>query len=144
MKTDRKHIFGLTGSILLFTGAFLPAFNYEINYEIYTLSYFNIGDGIVILILAAVSFLLTLLGKFKALWITAIFSLAMMALNLTIFAVRTYMARNSPKNNSDWLELEPLFGHLDWGWAVMFIGVALLFAAAIRNKNPNSVAKDFS
>lgn len=75
---DIRSILGLTGSLLLFFGVFVPIVSLPI---IGSVNYFNNGrgDGVIILVLVAISVLLTLLKRFHWLWTTGLASLVLIA-----------------------------------------------------------------
>src|SRR5262245_51344079 len=66
-----KLILGLSGSLFLFIGAFLPLLSLPF---LGTLTYFNNGqgDGVVILALAGVSAVLVAMKKYDLLWATGL------------------------------------------------------------------------
>ena len=99
------------------------------------------GDGVLILALAVISLVLVLLRFYRELWITALGSAAVLA--FTFFNLQSRMSEMSAKMETD-LKDNPFRGlaelamqsvQLQWGWAVLVIGIALLIAAAaMRDK----------
>ena len=64
---DKREVFGFTGSIILFLGVFAPISSIPI---VGTINYFQNGrgDGVLILVLAVISAILTASKKFRALF----------------------------------------------------------------------------
>jgi hypothetical protein len=140
---ERQQIPGIVGSILLAVGLFVPIARVLLPSR--NVNYFGYGNaGKVVLGLAIVSLVITLLKKYKALWITGLASLALVLYDLYDLQSLTSKARLIPGNVED-----PSATHLDsfqrasleqfilqsvaldWkGWAVMITGVALIIVAA--------------
>jgi hypothetical protein len=99
------------------------------------------GDGVIVLVLALISLGLVLAKKYGGLWITGAGSLAVMVFTFVNFQVR--MGQMQEKMESE-LAGNPFRGIADvaiqsiqiqWGWAVLIIGAALVIAsAAISDK----------
>ena len=80
-------VLGLAGATVLLFGVFTPIFSVPV---LGSLNYFHNGkgDGVVILVLAAISVLLTLGRCYKTLWVTGLASVALLAFTFTNFQVR--------------------------------------------------------
>jgi hypothetical protein len=137
---NNRQLFGILGSALLFIGVFMPIVKVPV---IGDMNYFanGKGDGVLILALAVISLVLVLLRFYRELWITALGSAAVLA--FTFFNLQSRMSEMSAKMETD-LKDNPFRGlaelamqsvQLQWGWAVLVIGIALLIAAAaMRDK----------
>jgi hypothetical protein len=135
-----KQLMGLIGSLLLLLGVFCPLVTVPIAGS---MNYFQNGegDGIVIILLALASIGLVLTNNFKPLWITGLSSLGMMAftffnfhskLNQITQQLNKQLARNPFKGLSD-AAIQSI--QLQWGWALMLIGVILILMAAWQSQN---------
>jgi uncharacterized membrane protein len=102
------------------------------------LNYFanGTGDGVFILILAVVSLVLVLLKWYRQLWITSLGSVAISI--FTLFNFQLKMSQMKTQLETD-LKDNPFRGladmavqsiQLQWGWAILLIGIVLLIAAA--------------
>jgi hypothetical protein len=130
----KKQVLGLIGSIILFLGVFMPIISVPI---IGNINYFQNGkgDGTIIIILAAVSLILVLSKKYKGLWFTGFGSLAVLVFTFINFQTRMSRARfelqlelaDNPFASLEELALQSV--QLQWGWAVLIVGAALLIAA---------------
>jgi hypothetical protein len=130
----KKQVLGLIGSIILFLGVFMPIISVPI---IGNINYFQNGkgDGTIIIILAAVSLILVLSKKYKGLWFTGFGSLAVLVFTFINFQTRMSRARfelqlelaDNPFASLGELALQSV--QLQWGWAVLIVGAALLIAA---------------
>jgi hypothetical protein len=143
---SKQQVMGLVGSIVLFLGVFAPVISVPI---MGSMNYFQNGkgDGVIIIILAVISLILTLSGKYKGLWFTGLCSLGVLAFTFVSFQVRMSEARSQME-----LELEgnPFRGladmamesiQLQWGWALLIVGAALVIsAAAIKGSAGSDVA----
>ncbi len=127
-------LLGVVGSIVLFVGVFMPLFSVPI---IGNVNYFQNGkgDGVVIIILAGVSLFLALTERFKALLITGILSLAMMAFTFFGFQWKMSEARAEMGKSDNLFKglgekmLETV--QIQWGWAILIVGAGMLIAAAL-------------
>lgn len=139
--SDRKQLFGVVGSTLLFFGVFTPIISAPIVGDI---NYFQNGkgDGVIILVLALVSIALVLVKKYSGLWITGGASLAVMMFTFVNFQVRISGMKDEMESK---LAGNPFRGFADvamqsiqiqWGWAVLVIGAVLLIAAAAISRRP--------
>jgi len=132
---DNRQLFGILGSIILFLGVFAPIVSVPVAGDI---NYFNNGkgDGAIILVLAGISFVLTLARSFKLLWVTGLGSLGLLA--FTFFNFQSKMTETTSQLDRD-LAGNPFRGLADitvqsvqiqWGWALLVVGALLLIAAA--------------
>ncbi len=132
---EKKKLMGFTGSIILFVGVFTPIVSIPI---IGNVNYFQNGkgDGVIVLILAVISFILTLTKKYKFLWLTGLSSLVALSITFIEFQVKMYKASSQLESE---LAENPFKGladvamksvQLQWGWAIMIVGVGLIIAAA--------------
>jgi hypothetical protein len=139
---DKKQVLGLIGSVVLFLGVFMPIVSVPF---MGNMNYFQNGkgDGILIIILAAISLILTLSKKYKGLWFTGFGSLGIMAFTFINFQMKMSSARadlqeklaGNPFAGLGDLALQSV--QLQWGWAVLIVGVALIIAtAAIKERMP--------
>jgi len=134
-KKGTKHLLGLIGSAVLFVGVFVPIISIPIAGNI---NYFQNGkgDGVIVLILAIISFILVLLKKFKGLWFTGLGSMAIMTFTFINFQMALVDTRTQMETE---LIGNPFRGIADiamqsvqiqWGWALLIIGAVLLIASA--------------
>jgi lysylphosphatidylglycerol synthetase-like protein (DUF2156 family) len=130
-----RHLLGVGGSIALFFGVFAPIISAPV---VENLNFFRNGqgDGVLVVILAALSLVFTLLRRFRALWATGLGALAVMLLTFANFQVK--LSEMRAKVNSD-LGENQFKGladaavqsvQLQWGWAVLVTGAGLLIGAA--------------
>lgn len=136
---ETRTILGLSGSFLLFLGVFVPIVSVPI---VGSVNYFynGRGDGVLILLLVAVSIPLALIKRFHWLWTTGLASLALIC--YTFFTLQSRIAEMTSRLHSD-LKDNPFRGlaegfaqgvQLQWGWAVLILGSALLItSAALRS-----------
>jgi hypothetical protein len=133
-----KQLTGLIGSIVLFIGVFAPIVSVPI---VGNMNYFQNGegDGTIILILATISFILVLAKKYGGLWFTGIGSLMVMLFTYMSFQSRMSQAKADMETE---LAGNPFLGladmaiqsvQLQWGWALLIVGAALLIASAAMN-----------
>ena len=133
MKT--KQLLGLMRSVMLFIGVFTPIVSVPI---MGNMNYFQNGggDGIIVLVLAVISLVLVLAQKYKGLWFTGIGSLGVMLFSFINF--RSVMSQAKADMEAEFSD--GLFGaladmaiqsvQLQWGWALLVIGAALVIASA--------------
>ena len=93
MMTDKRKILGLSGAGLLFLGVFTPIISFPI---MGSLNYIQNGkpEGIIVILLAIISFVLVLINQYKALYVTAAGALGLLALTLINFEHRVSEAGN--------------------------------------------------
>lgn len=135
-KMQLKRILGLSGSALLFLGVFMPIVSIPL---LANINYFQNGkgDGILIIFLAIISFVLVLMEKYINLLITGFISLAVMTYTFITFQNRLAQAssqmqkqlENNPFKDLANVALKSV--QLQWGCAVLIIGVVLLISAAV-------------
>lgn len=142
MKT--KKLLAVFGSVLLFVGVFTPLISLPI---VGSINYFQNGkgDGIFILVLAVVSLILALTNCYEGLWITAGGSLAV----LTFTFVQFQMTRQQILSVMDKdLSGNPFAGlarlavdsvQIQWGWALLLVGVGMVLAGAVlKDERPSA------
>jgi hypothetical protein len=133
MKTKQQ--LGLIGSIILFVGVFTPIVSVPF---MGNLNYFQNGqgDGTIILILSLISLILVLTHKYNGLWFTSLGSLAVMTFTFVNFQMKMSQAKADMHSE---LADNPFRGladmamqsvQLQWGWALLIVGIALLIASA--------------
>ncbi len=112
-KNGIKQLLGLIGSVFLFIGLFAPIVNITIIKSTAVMNYFQYfkDDGTIILFLAAVSLLLALLKIFKGLWFTGLICMTILVSNFTNIRGSSII-------------------QIQWGWALLIIGVVLVIASA--------------
>ena len=129
----------LLGSILLFVGVFAPFLNVPMAGSI---SYFQNSkfEGIVIMILAFVSFLLTLGKRLRALVITGAASLGLSLYTFIRLKQRADEAKSEIEKSLGGNPFEDLtdmfFQSMEpqWGWALLLVGSVLLITAGLLGK----------
>ncbi len=139
----KSQIPAIIGSIVLAVGLFVPIARVLLPSR--NVNYFGYGNaGKVVLGLAIVSLIITLLKKYKALWITGLASLGLVLYDLYDLQSLTSKARLIPGiedpsathlDSFQRASLEQFILKsvaLDWkGWAVMFTGAALIIVVAL-------------
>ena len=126
---------GWIGTLLLFVGVFTPIVSVPFFGNV---NYFHNGegDGALVLILAGISAVLLMKEKLGGLYITAGLSLAVMLFSFYNFQsgmseARLEMERDLAGNLFRGLaDMAVESVQLQWGWAVLLIGVGLQFACA--------------
>lgn len=132
---ETRQTLGLIGSIVLFVGVFTPIVSVPV---MGNMNYFQNGkgDGAIILVLAGVSLILTFARKYRGLWFTGLGALGVLTFTFVNFQMRmselksemhTQLA-DSPFRGLANMALQSI--QLQWGWAVLVIGSALILAAA--------------
>lgn len=139
-----RQILGLVGSLILFIGVFTPIISLPI---VGSMNYFQngTGDGVIILVLAAFSIFLTLTKRYKFLLFTGIGSLAILAFTFINFQVRMSQMKSQMKQG---MANNPFGGlgeamlstvQIQWGWAVLIVGAALVIAAALLKETASEI-----
>jgi len=134
---------GIAGSLILFVGVFLPIVSAPM---VGNMNCFQNGKahGIVLIVLAVISLLLTLAQRNSWLWLTGIGSLA--TLGFTYYKIHAKMS-DMEKMLGGKLEGNPFRGLADvvmqsvqmqWGWAVLIVGAVLLISSALAAGNGRS------
>jgi hypothetical protein len=132
---NTQKILGLSGSVALALGAFVPIVSLPI---VGSINYFNNGqgDGIFIVLLAAVAAVLTFFGQYKFLWIPGAASLVLLLISLTRFI---QVVNDAQSELTDSLAGNPFAGlaeglmasvQLQWGWMLLFLGSVAIFSAS--------------
>ncbi len=144
---EKKQAIAIIGAILLFLGVFTPivsvpffgALNYFHNGE---------GDGVIVLVLAAVTVPLALVKLYRGLWLTGGGSLAVLAFTFINFLSKMTELRSSMDKD---LAGNPFAGlgqavlgsvQLQWGWAVLIIGACLVIAAPFVREESTAAKVD--
>lgn len=145
---DKKKLLGVAGSVALFIGVFLPVISVPIIGDI-NMFLNGEGDGVYLLIMAGVSLIMALLGKFKWLWFTGLGSLSLILYGL--YSCRLMISEMKDKLNLE-LADNPFRGladmamqsiQLQWGWAVLISGtLMLIIAAAMKGRVSNAMIND--
>ena len=130
-----RQLIGFLGSALLFLGVFLPFVKLPIVGDLNYVANGS-GDGEFVLVLAVLSFGCMLLRWYRQLWITAVGAGGVLA--FTFFNFQSNIKQATTQLQTD-LKDNPFRGladvavqsiQLQWGWAVLVIGIVLLVAAA--------------
>ena len=142
-----RQILGLVGSLILFIGVFTPIISLPI---VGSMNYFQNGrgDGVIILVLAVFSVFLTLTKRYRFLLFTGGGSLAILAFTFINFQYRMSQMQSQMKES---MANNPFGGlgeamlntvQIQWGWAVLIIGAALLIAAALLKPTPSEIESE--
>lgn len=138
---DLRLLPGLVGCITLFLGVFAPIVRLPI---VGSLNYFQNGrgDGVIILLLAAISLVLIVLRRYAWLWLTGLGSLGLLISTLgnlvwAISRVRSEIETELAGNLFGGL-VQALFEsvQIQWGWAILILGAGLVLAAAVQFGSP--------
>ena len=116
---DKKKLLSLAGPLLLCWGVFAPVLKVP---ALGGLNYFfcGKGDGALLLVLALLSILLAIKGKYSALWYTGAASAG----------VVTFTFINLRLGLSDLGLLTSQNYQLSWGWVVLIAGIGTVLASA--------------
>jgi len=144
----KRQLLGLIGSIVLFLGVFAPIVSIPIAGNI---SYFQYGkgDGVIVLILAVVSFILTMKGRYKELSYTGLGSLGITAFTFISLEIRMYQASSQIRSEltgnpfKGLVELAVQSIQLQWGCAVLVVGAALVIGAAVMKEERKGISLSF-
>jgi len=131
----KRQLLGIIGSAILFIGVFMPIVKLPVVGE---MNYFHNGrgDGVIILALAVTSFVFVLIRWYRQLWITSLSSAAVLA--FPFFNFQSKMSQATRQMETE-LKDNPFRGladlavqsvQLQWGWAVLVIGIAFLIVVA--------------
>jgi hypothetical protein len=131
----KRQLLGIIGSAILFIGVFMPIVKLPVVGE---MNYFHNGrgEGVIILALAVTSFVFVLIRWYRQLWITSLGSAAVLA--FTFFNFQSKMSQATRQMETE-LKDNPFRGladlavqsvQLQWGWAVLVIGIAFLIVVA--------------
>jgi hypothetical protein len=132
-------ILALSGSAVLALGAFVPIVSLPI---IGSINYFNNGqgDGIFIVLLAAVAAVLAFFGQYRFLWIPGGASLVLLVITLTRFI---QLVNDAQSELTDSLAGNPFAGlaeglmasvQLQWGWMLLFLGSVVIISGSFVRK----------
>ena len=135
----QRQIVGLVGAAVLAIGVFVPLLSGPFGMN---LNYFanGKGDGVFMLAMAICTVALVLTRKFHLVWATGGLSLGMLA--FTFFRLQSRIGQVKDSMDRD-LQGNPFRGLADaafasvqmqWGWAVLAIGAALILACAAMKK----------
>jgi len=138
---ETRQTVGLLGSLLLFLGVFAPIVSVPI---IGSQNYFQngSGDGVVIAILALLSVVTVFTRRYRALWWTGLASLGVLVFTFVTFQMKlsqlkqqmnTELADNPFKGLAD-VAVQSV--QLQWGWAILVVGVVLVLVAAAMKPAP--------
>lgn len=131
-----RKLIAFAGSLALFVGVFTPIITMPV---VGSINYFQNGrgDGVIVLLLAAFSFVLALGQKYRFLLFTGGGSLAILAFTFFSFQYKMSQMQSQMKaGGSD----NPFAGigeamlssvQFSWGWAVLVVGSGCLIAAAL-------------
>ncbi len=124
-----RQLLGLAGCLLIVVGVFAPILNYIGVSE----TFFSQGqrNGSIVLALAAFSLVAVLAKKFRVLLITAGLTLIPVVMDFR----KALNFSSDPVMNTGILGPPP---KLAWGWITLFVGVALLIAAAWSKKHQSN------
>ena len=120
-----RDVFGLTGSLLLLVGIFMPMVRVPV---LGHMSYFRIAPeaGTVLAVLVVISLLLVNTRRYRYLWLTGAASLGVTAFGL--------LQKGSEPQGGAMRHLSNLASQsveLEWGLGAMIIGALLIAAAGI-------------
>src|SRR5215510_2717681 len=132
---ESRQLVGLTGALVLFIGVFTPILSVP------TVGYINYFqnekiDGVVILSLASISFLLLLTKQYRGLWFTGLVSLAVLLFTFINLQIRiseikeslgVELAGSRSPGLADWAVRSV---QIEWGWSLLTIGAAFIVWAA--------------
>ncbi len=126
--TGPAQVLGIIGSIILLMGVFAPIVRTS---TAGSLNYLQNGksDGVIVLILAVVSFVLVILKVYQWLWLTILGSLGDALFAFLNVQRRISQAKLHSADNPVRVAIESV--QLQWGWAVLVVGAGLLIAAAV-------------
>lgn len=130
---------GLAGALLLLVGVFTPIVRVPI---VGSLNYFRNGqgDGVVVLLIAALSLFFVLTQRIKNLFWTAGASMAVIVFTAGHLAWKMDQAKSemvsSLKGNPFQFLAEAAVNstQMEWGWGVLLLGSSLMFVSAFAHK----------
>jgi len=124
---DKRQVTGLVGSALLFLGVFMPIISVPI---VGNVNYFanGKGDGIFVLLFAAIAAGLAMAKKHKGQIITGLGSLGVMIFTFVNFQTAMAEAKAELAGNP----FAALTGtvQMQFGWIILIAGIVALFASA--------------
>ncbi|MDR0480774.1 MAG: hypothetical protein LBG66_02690 [Gallionellaceae bacterium] len=131
----QRQIIGLLGCAVLAVGVFMPLISGPFGQSV---NYFanGSGDGVFILGATVISIVLVFVRRYRFLWVTGGFSLALLA--YTYWRMQTTMV--SAKSQIADVAQDPVLHNfanafsdsiqMQWGWAVLAVGVVLILVCA--------------
>lgn len=130
-----KMFLGILGSIVLFLGVFAPFIKAPL---IGSVNYFQNGhgDGVIVLVLAGISFILVLTRTYMGLWITGLSSMAVLAFTFINFHLQISELKEQTAKELDGNPFSSIGEAMvkaisfDWGFGVLIVGAVLAIAAA--------------
>ncbi len=146
-----RQLVGLFGSIILVVGVFTPIGSIILSVRVFmpilgvpigNLNYFQNGkgDGMIVLILAVISLVLVLIKAYEWLWFTGLGSMGVLLFTFINFQSRMSQAIANMKSElagnrdladlADLADMAILSVQLQWGWALLIVGAALVIASA--------------
>ncbi|HJV44936.1 MAG TPA: hypothetical protein VJ824_04330 [Bacillota bacterium] len=133
MTEKSRKILGMIGCIVLAIGVFCPLVRIPYLGEV---NYFNNGKGggVFVLILAVISFIIILAGKYKPLIYTGIISLCVMGftyfyLQFVFHKITAKLSNQFGEKSKSLADMIVQSVHLEIGWIVLTIGAVLLIVA---------------
>src|ERR1043166_5572227 len=132
---ESRQVVSLTGSLLLFIGVFTPIVSAP------TLGYINYFqneklDGVVILSLAVISFVLLLTKRYRGLWFTGLTSFSVLLFTFIKLQIRMSQIKDklgdelTGNRSPDMIDWAVRSVQIEWGWPVLTIGAAFILWAA--------------
>lgn len=136
MRIERRQLIGLAGSVLLFIGVFFPIIRLPL---VGDMNYFQNGEGggAIVLGLAVLSASFVLVRRYQALWLTGTVTGGVLVFTLLTFYFRMSqidaLARRDLEGNPFAAIGEAVLQRvqIQWGWAVLLIGAALVIGSAV-------------
>lgn len=136
---NTRQLLGITGALLLFVGVFMPIVKAPLLGD---MNFFQNGhgDGVYVLPLAIGAFALAVTRRYSALLWPGLLAAAVLA--FSFYRVQTRLSEMTARLNTE-LADNPFRGlaevaaksvQLEWGWAVMAAGVALVITAGLMRE----------
>jgi hypothetical protein len=138
MLEDRRRTFAVTGILLLVIGVFLPVFEITLFGQSTTIDYFRDGDGdgLFVLILAAVAAFLLYIKLFHWLRYAGIGAIIIMVITLfDYFNNKSQIREEYSSDDSNFFsqvmsQMADNSVTLEWGWIILFVGASMLIYAS--------------
>ncbi len=128
---QRLQILGVAGAVLLILGVFSPL---AIHPQFGPMSMLSTGGGvapgIILILLALGSIILTLVGRYRRLMFIAGLALLLIVLSLATFITNLRSAAADPKMAGRVAEVT-----FSWGWLVLVVGAASMMFAGWLGRN---------
>ena len=132
----KKQITGFIGSILLAAGVFAPLINLP---AFKSISYLNREvEPVIILILAAISFVLIITKKYKWLWLTGVGSLLTLIFSFIYFQIWFHEIRLNMETLTKGGSLADRVipaAQYQWGGVLLILGSVLIIISAVIKEN---------